>query len=84
MDLSNRVQLVKKQNLISDFAKHLGPPITDEIPEGFFNAEQIAKEYGLGESRMAHRLAELSKANKVERRQFRNQNGRVCWFYRVK
>ena len=75
---------MKKQSLISAFDTLLGPPIADEIPEGFFSIEQLAKHHGVTESRMNHRLLELHKLGKCDRQQFRNENGRACWFYRVK
>lgn len=74
---------MKKQNLLSDFDSLLGPPIEDEIPKGFFSLTEIAEHRKISPSNADKVLKKLSSANKVERRQFRNSNGRVCWFYRV-
>jgi DNA-binding Lrp family transcriptional regulator len=72
------------KDLISRFDALLGPPIAEEIPEGFFSIHQIAKRQNLSAVTLSPRLKKLSDDGKIERRQFRNSNGRVCWFYRVK
>lgn len=73
---------MKKQSLISAFDSLLGPPIADEIPEGFFTVEQLAEYHNASRWSMNQKLLKLK--DKVERRKFRVESGRPCWFYRVK
>jgi predicted ArsR family transcriptional regulator len=75
---------MKRQSLISAFDDLLGPPVGDEIPEGFFSVEQIAKARNVTAKTLNGNLFDLAKSGKCERRKFRNENGRPCWFYRVK
>jgi predicted transcriptional regulator len=75
---------MKKQSLISAFDSLLGPPIADEIPEGFYTSNQIAEHQNISIGEANKKLSKLFKDGRVERRQFRNSIGRVCWFYRVK
>lgn len=74
---------MKKQNLLSAFDALLGPRIADKIPEGFYTPDQIADERGEDRKYMAQRLRELAAMKKVTRQKFRNDDGRVCWFYGV-
>ena len=71
-------------SLISAFDALLGEPISDEPEEGFFSLESLSKEFGLSECRTRQKLNVAVKGAKVERRRFKNDDGRACWFYRVK
>jgi predicted Rossmann fold nucleotide-binding protein DprA/Smf involved in DNA uptake len=74
----------KCPNLLTAFDALLGPPVVDDIPEGFFTVEQIAKHRRASVKTTGDKLLELSRENKITRIQGRNENGRVCWFYGVK
>jgi DNA-binding HxlR family transcriptional regulator len=73
-----------RKSLISAFDAILGDPIANEIPEGFFSLEQIARRQCLSQNTLSNKLLKLAKSGKCDRQQFRNENGRVCWFYRVR
>lgn len=75
---------MKSKPLISAFDDLLGPPVENEIPEGFFSTIEIARHQKLSEVTIAARLERFARQGKIERRKFRNESGRVCWFYRVK
>jgi predicted transcriptional regulator len=73
-----------KQNLLIAFDALLGPPIVEEVPEGFRTVEQVARDINLSVCQTGKRLRDLLAAKKITRIQGRNENGRVCWFYGVK
>ena len=75
---------MKKQNLLTAFDDILGPRVGDEIPKGYFTAEQIAADRKEPVSTLQHRLVKLANEKKLHRQKFRNDEGRAVWFYGVK
>ena len=69
--------------LLNAFDDLLGPPVESDIPEGFYSINQIAERHHLAIATVAARLAAKEKIGKCERRRFRSETGRVCWYYRV-
>ena len=74
---------MKKQNLLKTFAPYLGQPIK-HAPENWATVEEIAAEYGLGRWAAGNLLNKQVESGKLSRQKFRNDDGRVCWFYGVK
>jgi hypothetical protein len=84
MDCAVAPQVVKKpKSILEKWAPHFGGVKSRTRPPGYETAEEVADAFGMSLCRASQILRESVSKGKAERIEGRNQNGRVCWFYRT-